>query len=660
MSRLRLAIALAAIALSCQSGGPASPDPGGETPVVRVDLSVDALSLGADSDAGTVTLLNQGTATIDWRIAAISNGWISVVPSSGRVAPGGQAVVSITIDRGGLSTGTHVGTVQIEAGDRTLSLSISVEQPGTPIAELDPSALDLGESGSGEARVSNVGDGALEWTLEGPEWVVLQPASGTLEPGGEAVVAVVPDREALDPGSHTGTLSLESDGGDATATVTVDVPRPATLRLSTTAIDLGEAATAATFVVFNDGEGPLHWTAAEGAGWLALEPASGTVGAAGAQAVTVRASRAGLDPGAHQATLSVDSNGGEGRVAVSIRVAEPAGGGDGGGSGGDDGSGDDGGSGGDGGGGGGNPGTTALSGRIVDQFSGSGVAGLTVHFDHQDVVTGGDGTFHVQGAPSGSPRPLKLSSGSTYTRQTFARTGDGTWRVIPKTFDMAAFDDVAREYEPRTIRWVNDPHVYFDVTPSAGFPQGSELDTWIQEVQGVIQSFISGWTNGTIRAASFTVGTSPPQTGSPGSIVIGFSEDPSIYNDPRTVGLARTFWTVDRSIYSARIWLRFGLIQGPGRNSTRVAVVGHELGHALGVGHMDGRTASLMTPSISVSGLTTFDRRAGDVLYSRSPGNTNPDSDDQSLWRGLVAAAAGVHEWVCDPPPDGAVASPAP
>lgn len=646
MNRFRPAIALVAIALACQSSGPAAPDGGGDAPIVRIELSTESVSLGADVDATSVVLTNSGTATVQWRIAGVSNGWITVSPGSGSVSPGGQATLTITVDRAGLTTGTHVGTIEIEAGDASYDVTVSIEQPGTPMAGLDPGSIDLGTSDDAvEARVTNAGDGDLHWTLTAPAWASVEPATGTLAPGAEATVAVTPDRNGLAPGTYTGSLALDSDGGSATAAVTLRVLQPARLRLSATALDFGPDDSALTVVVHNDGEGPLVWTSDPGDDWITADPGSGTVGPASAQSLTVRVSRTGLAPGGHQASLAILSNGGDGTIGVSLQVAQPEGGGsgsDGGGTGGTGGT----------GGGGGDPGTTALAGRIVGQFSGSGVGGLTVRFDNQTVVTDADGGFSIQGAPSSSPRALTLSSGATYTRETFARTvTDGAWKVIPKSFDMAAFDDVARDYEPRTIRWTGDPKVYFDVTPPTGYPPGSELDAWIQEVQGVVESFIASWTSGSIRAASLQVGTNPPPTGSSGWIVVGFSEDPTIYNDPRTVGLARTFWSVDRSIYSARIWFRFGKISDPSLSSTRVAVVGHELGHALGVGHMDGNTPSIMTPTISVSALTTFDRMAGDVLYSRSPGNTSPDRDDPNTWRGgLVTAAAGVSEWICDAP----------
>ncbi len=603
------------------------------------------------SDATSFSLTNEGDGTVQWSIQSISAAWLSATPTSGTLNAGQRATVNVSIDRGDLATGNHAAKIHVNAAGLDFEVAVSVQHTGTPLAGLAPASIELGPSDdSGEIQVRNEGDASLQWSLSGPDWIGLSPASGTTAAGRETRVVVTPSRADLDPGSHAATLELESNGGRATSALTVEVAAPAELRLDSSALDFGSNSTTRIVTLFNDGGLSLNWTARTSADWISLVPSSGSIEPGESTGLTVRASRDDLPVGAHGATLRIESNGGTKSLSVSLAVEasspddDSGSGGDDGGSGGSDGS-DDPGDGGDTGGGG----TVALEGRVIDQFGLGGLSGVTVEFDGETAVTDGSGVFQLFGTASSDLRSLELRGSGRVTRNTFARTGDDEWLVIPSSFNMNAFDDVAREYEPRTIRWTDDMDVYFDVTPPEGYPPGSELDVWIEEVRGVITSFISDWTNGRVRASRLTVGTSPPADGTTGVIVIGFSEDDDLYGNDRTVGLARTWWFSDRSIASGRIWLRFGDLSGSSHHSVRIAVVGHELGHTLGMGHMDGNTTSIMTPSISISSLSTFDQRTGDIVYSRSPGNSSPDNDNSSYYRGGLAPAGpgGLHEWVC-------------
>ena len=51
----------------------------------------------------------------------------------------------------------------------------------------------------------------------------------------------------------------------------------------------------------------------------------------------------------------------------------------------------------------------ALTGRVVDQFDGRGVAGLTVRFAGATTTTDANGGFSIPGNPSSSLRDLSLS-----------------------------------------------------------------------------------------------------------------------------------------------------------------------------------------------------------------------------------------------------------
>ncbi|HKY61515.1 MAG TPA: hypothetical protein VJP59_10945, partial [Gemmatimonadota bacterium] len=393
--------------------------------------------------------------------------------------------------------------------------------------------------------------------------------------------------------------------------------------------DLRTSTTSQTAGVMNTGGKPLTWSASGGASWATLSRNSGTVNGHTTQPVVVTVSRDGLTAGSYETRFTFSSNGGSGDLVVRMQVES------------------------------GSPppgpapppppppdGSTALAGRIVDQFSGAGISGLTVSFAGETTTTDGSGDFAIPGDPSSSLRDLTIQGGSIHTRSTFARGSDDRWEVIPSSFAMQPFNDVAREYEPRTIRWIQNPKIYIDTT-AHNFPGGGPVpQTWIDEAADVARDIVQDWSSGTI-SATVTVTGSPPSEGTPGAIVIAFDEDPDRYAGPQAVGLARTFWSSTRAISSVQIWLRFGGIADAG---VRYAVLAHEIGHGMGMGHMNGSTSSLMQPVISTGDLTTFDRRTGDIVYSRSPGNSSPDTDNSSTFLGGLVPAGppvGSYEWVC-------------
>ena len=589
-------------------------------------------------------LRNAGDDPVTWAQQATA-GWVTASPTAGTLPAGGSAVVRIEVDRDGLEPGVHSGRVRFMVGQGGPQVDVTVEvpAPALPMAEVSPGSVALSvEDASAAVFVTNAGGAPLSWSWEGPAWASVEPASSTTAPGSTTTVVVTPDRSALSDGTHSGTLTLESNGGQRTVALSVAVASPARLALSPLQVDFGSTSTSASVTISNAGGRALAWTVGESAAWLTATPTSGTLAPHSNTTVQLFADRGGSTAGTYVETLSIESGVGAASVEVVMTVPAP----------------------------GPTPpppsppppsppppsppppsGSVALAGRVVDQFGGHGVAGVTVRFAGQTVTTDGTGAFSVPGDASGSLRDLTLSGGNVHSRVTFARGGDTQWRIVPESFDMGAFDDLAREYEPRTIRWTSSPSIYIDTRPE-GFAGGLELERWISEVRSDAAAFVSDWTGGMVNPGSVTVGDSPPPEGSPGTIVIHFSESDQRYSGPSTVGTARTFWSGDRSIASAAIWLRFQRYSGPSQASVRRAVLGHELGHALGMGHMNGSTASIMTPSVSTSSLTGFDDDAGLLLYTRSPGNTSPDVDNLATYRGSLAPsrATGSYEWVCGAP----------
>lgn len=264
-----------------------------------------------------------------------------------------------------------------------------------------------------------------------------------------------------------------------------------------------------------------------------------------------------------------------------------------------------------------------IRGRVVDQVTGVPLQGVRVSTDGASTWTDADGHFLLQ-APGGSH--VTISGSGYYDRVASLAGSAGRFALVPRTFDMAAFNDVARDHSTGTLRWLASPAVYVDVRPHS-FAGSAVPAEWVEQVAALAPRFVSEWTGGTLTARSVTVGASPPAPGTAGTLVIVFDEDATRYPSASSAGTATPSLDGEGVIRSATVRLRFSSLTGAGAAISRQAVLGHELGHALGLAHMDGGTASMMAAIVRTPELTTFDRSAGALLYSRLPGTRADDRE---------------------------------
>lgn len=512
-------------------------------------------------------------------------------------------------------------------------LEVDSEAAKGPKFQVSPLVLDFGSSGTtATVRLENPTKRAMSWTAsESAGWLSLGASSGTLWAGTKREFSISGSRTGLSPGTYTTDVifSASNGGGKEVQTVSLTVPSTETaegkLSVSPLRVDFGSTATSQTMTLSNTGDASLSWTASEGAGWLSLGATSGTISAQSSQTLALSVDRTRKTAGDYTTDLVV-SAGTAGSVTAAVSMTVPS------------------------------SATTSevvLSGRLIDQFGGLGIAGLTVQFGGKSATTDATGAFAIAGSPTTSTSDLTLSGSAIHRRLTSAQTGDALWSVVPSSFNMAAFDDVAREeFGSSTVRWVTAPTVYVDTNPQ-GFDGGTELQTWIAEVQVQAAEFVSNWTGATISPADVIVTSRPPKDFSTGTIVIHFSEEASDYGNTSSIGYARLSWNSDRSINGAALWLRYLQYSGSGKASKRRGILGHELGHTMGLGHMNGSSeVSLMAPSLgSKTDLSPYDTRVASLLYGRRPGNASLDIDGSSSGRRglLVPAGAPVErDWLCD------------
>jgi hypothetical protein len=492
--------------------------------------------------------------------------------------------------------------------------------------EASPVTVDLGSSSTNASiTLKSTSRRKLSWSAsENASWLTLGTTTGTLRRGSSKKISLSVQRTGLAAGDYTGDVTITSNrGGTETVRVKMNVSGSGStaFTVSPLQLDFGSTATSLAVTLKNTSSKSVAWTATESAGWLGLSSASGTIAANSQKTVTVTVSRSRKDAGTYSRNINFAAGtAGSATVRATMTVPSTSSG----------------------------TGTTLLAGQLVNQFTGSAMAGITVQFEGKSAVTNSSGMFTLTGTAVSSLQQLTLLGSGIYKRVTFAKTGDSKWGVVPASFGMSAFNDVARdEFGSSTIRWVARPTVYVDSRPE-GFTS-TQMSTWVSEIKVQATDFISRWSNGAIRPASVIVTSSPPSDLSSGTIVIHVSDNNSDFGGSSTmIGYARTSYDSDRSIRGAAVWLRY--IQYADRPSKRKGILGHELGHAMGLGHMGGETISLMEPSIgSKTGLNEFDVQVASLLYSRSPGNTSADNDDSGTFLGLAPSAAPIaREWMCD------------
>jgi hypothetical protein len=623
---------------ACTSSAPTDVESDAAKPS-KLEVSPTRIDFGSEGSTSSFTLTNAGTRAIEWS-ASEDAGWLSLGASSGTMFPGATRTVGVSAQRGSMAPGTYTAMVQVAgargAGSETVSVSMTVPAASQPAnLEVTPLQVDFGTSGTSvSVTLKNTGDSPLTWTAsESAGWLSLAATSGSLAARSSKTLALSANRTGMTAGTYTTGVAVSAGtAGSATETVSMTVPTPpdtttpspAQLSVSPLQVDFGTSGTTASVTLSNTGESSLSWTASESTGWLSLGATAGSLAGKSSKTLSLAAQRSGMTPGTYTAGVLV-SAGTAGSATASVSMTVPT-------------STDP------------SP-SVLLAGTLVDQFSGQAMAGLDVEFAGVTARTDASGAFTIQGAPTTTLRTLTLSGAGVYRRVTYAKTGDNRWGVVPGSFNMTAYNDVARnDWGSFTVRWTSAPTVYVDARPE-GFEGGEELERWIAEVQSQAAAFVSKWTGSTISPQSVIVTSNPPRDFTGGTIVIHFSENSSDYGNSSTaIGYARVSRSSSGVIAGSAVWLRYLRYSGTSGASKRTGILGHELGHAMGMGHMTSGTPSFMEPSIgSKTDLSSFDRQAAALLYGRTPGNTAPDTDSSSTFAGSLSpsAAATSVEWIC-------------
>jgi len=237
-----------------------------------------------------------------WTATATSNR-ITVSPTAGTSA----ATLTIAMNSAGLTSGTYVDTVRVDApGATNTPQYIRVTQlASSPYLRASPccpdfDAVEGGEKPSNQTTTLTTNLSSLNWTAVSDEsWLTVSPTSGTAP--AELTLAV--DNTGLtsffqSSRTYFGNITITTDRSEVTSsTIFVSLrihPRPFIILSPTSlffsAVEGGPAPTPLTFDVDNGGTGTFSWAATKNSSWLSFAPASGESGTT----VTVSPNTAGL------------------------------------------------------------------------------------------------------------------------------------------------------------------------------------------------------------------------------------------------------------------------------------------------------------------------------------------------------------------------------
>ena len=187
----------------------------------RLVTSTDSLALRDDDPEATLQLSSDREGSITWKVTG-KPPWATVTPESGAVNQSPTSVV-VRGDASSLSPGAYDGAIAITStgGDADIFVSFLVQAAGLS-ATPDSVIFDYFVE-EGTFTVANTGNALLSWTATpGPSYLDLDVTAGALAPGEDALVTVSLDRTGMPTGSHTGSILVQSDGGQ-TDTVGVRV-----------------------------------------------------------------------------------------------------------------------------------------------------------------------------------------------------------------------------------------------------------------------------------------------------------------------------------------------------------------------------------------------------------------------------------------------------
>ncbi len=151
--------------------------------------------------------------------------------------------------------------------------------PDYPILSISSDEFDFDLKGSQrDLTLSNTGSDSLGWTFtDYPSWIIPSQESGVLLTSSSIIVEITVDRTILDAGEYSGQITIESNGGNLSVSVSVEQSEEPVLGELPGSLDFGLHSEEIDFEISNTGRDTIFWSASISSGHLTIEPNSGEI-----------------------------------------------------------------------------------------------------------------------------------------------------------------------------------------------------------------------------------------------------------------------------------------------------------------------------------------------------------------------------------------------
>ncbi|MCC5875977.1 MAG: fibronectin type III domain-containing protein [Candidatus Sumerlaeia bacterium] len=303
----------------------------------RALIAVNPESIEAEADfpnnaaPTTFTLTNDGNAPLFYEIVSSEPTWLAVAPTTGTLVPTASTDIDVTFDVAGIEPGTYEADIIITGDDAqnspvTIPVTVTINETRPTIA-LDPTEINVavlpGNNADPESfSITNTGASTLNYSVDTADvWVDVSATTGSLTVGATDFIDLTFSTELIPVGEYTTTVTVSDPAASnspqvVTVNLTVLDPRPAiafdpeAIEVETD-LDVNPADEDFTILTFGEVSGSfLNYELSTDAGWISVNPTTGTLVVDGASSDTITLSYdiVGVEPGTYTANVIATSD----------------------------------------------------------------------------------------------------------------------------------------------------------------------------------------------------------------------------------------------------------------------------------------------------------------------------------------------------------------